>query len=763
MRILATALISFAAAVFVAAYFLSSAELIPITVVCLVICALSLLLRGNRRMRMMLITFGLAAGFLASFVNFTLYTKPAIELDGYRGELTLRALDFPEAREYGARVSVKIEDAEQPDLKCQLYIFSETYQNIEPGAVFSVSVKARYAGEMYDEPTDTFTSKGYHLMLSSTGEINEITSGGLSLRTLPKYLARAFLDKIDEIFPSDTRAFVRAILIGDRDELYADGGFVSALKISGIYHIVAVSGMHIAFLVNYLTLLLGKRRRVSLVLIPVIIIYMAMTGFTPSVTRAGIMQIMLLLAPIFNRESDGITSLSVAAFLILLQNPLAIKNIGFQLSFAATIGLTLTSEPLMRRFTVFMREHEPKSKLLKRTAYSLVSSATTSIGASVFSVPLIAVHFGYISIVSFVTNLLVVWAGSLAFALSFAAVLLGFVWTFGGGLIAGAASWFVRYLVFVVKLIASFPFAAIYTQNPYITMWLLFIYVEGIIFVKMKEKIRKLLLPGGIAVIMLCLILVLNGMGVFAAKTDGVITVTALNVGQGQSIVVSHGEYVTVVDCGGSVKSTAGDTAAEHLLAAGFLKIDLLVLTHFDSDHVNGVLQLFERIKVDAIAVPDPDISDSYYAEDIIEAARRKKIEIKYIMRDAKLEMGDMTVNLYAPLGSDSENERGLFVMYEYGTVEVLITGDAGTTIERQFAAKYLLPDIEVIIAGHHGSKYSSSSELLSATTPDYAIISVGYNSYGHPTEEAMERIIAAGAEIYRTDIHGTVTITLEG
>ena len=149
--------------------------------------------------------------------------------------------------------------------------------------------------------------------------------------------------------------------------------------------------------------------------------------------------------------------------------------------------------------------------------------------------------------------------------------------------------------------------------------------------------------------------------------------------------------------------------------------------------------------------------------EQLLRLAEENGIEVVYVRRTVECPLGGAVLSLYPPVGEGDLNEQGLTALCSAGDFDVLITGDMAGSTERKLVGQYDLPDIEVLMVGHHGSRYSSSQELLQAVRPETAIISVGDNSYGHPTQEAMDRLSQAGAEIYRTDRQGNILVTVHG
>ena len=231
-------------------------------------------------------------------------------------------------------------------------------------------------------------------------------------------------------------------------------------------------------------------------------------------------------------------------------------------------------------------------------------------------------------------------------------------------------------------------------------------------------------------------------------------------MGQGQSILVRTGRFLSLVDCGGDGYQNAGDVAADYLGDRGVERLDLLAVTHFHADHANGVERLLERVEVDTLALPDVE-PESPIRQKMESLAREQGTRLLYIRTDTTLTLGEgRTIRLFAPLGQGETNEEGLTFLASQGEFDVLIPGDMGADVEERLLAHAQLPQVEVLAAGHHGSKYSTSQALLDQLKPEYILISVGAdNRYGHPDGDTVERMLASGARLYRTDRSGTVTI----
>ena len=182
--------------------------------------------------------------------------------------------------------------------------------------------------------------------------------------------------------------------------------------------------------------------------------------------------------------------------------------------------------------------------------------------------------------------------------------------------------------------------------------------------------------------------------------------------------------------------------------------MEYLILTHYDDDHSAGVTELLQRIPVSTVLLPDLDPEDPHRRE-IEQAARAQHTEILHVTAHTKAALGSGELELIPPAGQDQN--AGLAVLVEMPAFTALITGDMDTQQEQDLLDTVALPDVNLLIAGHHGSKYSTSEALLRQTAPEIVAISVGKNSYGHPADETLRRITEYGAQIYRTDYQGTI------
>ena len=235
----------------------------------------------------------------------------------------------------------------------------------------------------------------------------------------------------------------------------------------------------------------------------------------------------------------------------------------------------------------------------------------------------------------------------------------------------------------------------------------------------------------------------------------------AVDVGQGQSVILRSGTETALVDCGsGNNWRDAGCDTADELLTMGCRRVDRVILTHFDDDHINGVEHLLARMGAETLTIPKAEGGAAL--DRLLELAERYGMDVETVTEETHLPFGNGELTIFPPLGVSGSNELGLTVLASAGEHDFLITGDMERATEEKLIETYELPELDVLMAGHHGSKNSTSKELLDAVTPGTVIISVGSNSYGHPAEDTLRRLARAGCDIYRTDRHGTVYLSFD-
>lgn len=547
-----------------------------------------------------------------------------------------------------------------------------------------------------------------------------------------------------QTLPQSAAGFSTALLIGDKTGI--DYETDTALKLSGIRHIIAVSGLHVTILFSAIYFLVGKKRLPALLIgLPVLFFFAAVAGFSPSILRACLMHSLMVAAMLFEKEYDGPTALAFAVLVMLFLNPWTVKSVGFQLSVSCMAGIFLFAAPIQ---TWFMQRHRLgrwKGKR-RKLAYWFSSGVAVSLGANILVTPLSAYYFGVVSLVSPITNLLTLWLITYLFYGLILLCLAATVWLPFAKLIGLVLAELIRIVLGIAKVLSSFALSAVYTQSGYMLWWLVLVYLLLAAFLLMKKKPVAVLACCGM--LGLCLALSLSWL---EPQWDEC-RVSVLDVGQGQCILLQSGGKAFLVDCGGDTPENAADAAASELLGQGIFRLDGLILTHYDADHAAGAAHLMSRVPTQALFLPT--CADGGGIADALQAMEQS------ILIDQKtvLSYDGATVTLIPSENADSDNESGLCILFQTENCDILITGDRSAAGERALLRQMELPQLDVLIVGHHGSKSATSWALLEQTAPKYAIISVGENnSFGHPAQETLQRLEEADCKIYRTDLHGKV------
>ncbi|MBQ6465916.1 MAG: DNA internalization-related competence protein ComEC/Rec2 [Oscillospiraceae bacterium] len=752
MRRLAWAAGAFSAAIIAANYLPAGGWLLPSAAV-LLLFGLALATLRRRWLRAAVISCIAAALGLGCFaLHAQTHTIPAKSIDKETRFFTATVMEYPVVHEGYIRVELRVRTDVTPPLRCIFYDRSGATADAEPGDRLSGEARFTAADTRYGRSYSAYHAQDIYLQANASEGVTLEKTSGFRLSAFAAKMNRALTDQVAQLFPEDVSGFFLALMLGEKGELYRDDAMYTALNRSGIMHIVAVSGMHVAFLVGLLQLLLGNNRRSALLGITLVWLFVAVTGGSPSAVRAAFMQTTLLLAPILRRENDPPTSLFTALAVLLLFNPRAAASVSLQLSFASVSGLLLFSRHL------FEALHPRRAQGLLRILLSyLAGNAAASFSALVFAIPLIAIYFNSIPLLSPLTNILVLWCVPICFGGAYLACGISFLLPWLGSALALLVSWPARYLLAAAGLIAKIPFASLYLSDRLMPYWLALTYILLLSALIGKRRRRgRWLVPALVSLLTLCIALL--AARVYYASGTGFIT--ALDVGQGQSLAVFSGDSTVVVDCG-NINSTenAGEITGDFLLGCGRRRVDVLLLTHLHTDHADGVLRLMELIPVRCILMP-PDVGeeDSLYGP-ICASADRHGTTLVYVSEDGVLEAGTIRMELYAPGEAGRADKRCLTTKISLGDYDMLVTGDIDAAAERELLSGHEIEDVELLIVGHHGSRYSSCRELLSSIGADTAIISVGYNSYGHPTEETLERLDTYGYTVYRTDLDGRIEI----
>lgn len=688
---------------------------------------------------------------------------------------------------------VEVENGEKSVSVKRIFVNTEKIPNAKIGNIIKVRGKLRQFEEAANK--GNFDSRKYYLSLGfygkiEAGTIEVINSEYSGIRQGLYELRMEIIERLEKLCSDNKGIFsiinnkngiIGAIILGDKTDL--DSDIKELYSVSGIAHILAISGLHISFIGMVIYRLLRRRFRFlfsAAVSIPVVLSFGIMSGFGISTIRAIIMFILKIIGEVLGRKYDAITAISLAGLVLLVQNPFVVCNSGFQMSFGAIIAIVLIL-PIVEEIL------NTDNKIIK------VLSANFTI--SLVMNPILAWNYYELPTFSFLLNIVVVPLMSVVIVSSIVGIFCSCIMFGFGKVVIFPGCGILELYTFLCNIINKSSVASIVVGQPKVTIIIVYYAIllvvlfglknirtkytraekerniikkeTGLVLEKKAKKERRIK-GQNVKLRLACIVgfLLLNCL-IYYIPNPG-FYITFINVGQGDGILI-HGDNGTkvMVDGGStSEKQVAKNCIVPYLKAEGIGTIDYSIITHTDKDHISGILEILEnnnsnRIRIKNLVMPDINMKDDTYNE-LIEKAKLKKINVLYIKKGDTLSLGKTKIKCIYPettTTASDKNDYCTVLSVKNKTSKILLTGDISKEIEEK-----IKDDIEenytVLKVAHHGSNYSSSEKFLKKVNPKYSIISVGKNnSYGHPGNETMERLRKQGGVIYRTDEKGGITI----
>lgn len=657
------------------------------------------------------------------------------------------ALDYStETLYYGSMVEIQWDD-------CNGYLYLDELVEIAPGD--TITAVCRVTPSVIDGELDDLWKKavGIDFTANQTGDWSVESATHVSPRFYPVVFAQKIRATLPEIANENTQSFLRALLLGESDDL--SELFYNQMCMVGTVHTVAISGMHFSMLMAMLMVILGRGRRGAVVILVLVWFYALAVGAKPSVVRSAIMFTFLLLAPILGRERDVTTSILGALLFILVQNPWAMFSVSLQYSFSTVTMICLFGDKIFAgiwehpKVRPLRKKHRWLGKLLRILGQPLCCTLAVIPASLVLG----AYYFELFSIVAPISNLLIQPAIAVIFCLALPVTTVGMASAALGTVLMTPLEWLVEYVMLVTKGLAQIPYAAMFVNNGYMVILACYILAVSLVALIGRAKYGRIL-PAIYALGILCLCCMLSSWEY--DRQD--FSMTMLDIGQGQCIYLESGGQNIGYDCGGSVDNP-GEELARYLQSIGRSSLDGLVISHYDSDHAGGVTYFLQRAKVGTLFLP-PYQGDNEMEAEILEMAAAVGVPVVHVTQDMTWDFGNGTLSLYAPMSQKSENDRSLALLFSMGDFDALMTGDMGVSAEKALVYQKQITDLEVFVAGHHGSKDSTGTGLLNTTLPEIVLVSAGKdNGYGHPSEATLARLADIDATVYRTDLQGNITI----
>ncbi len=566
-----------------------------------------------------------------------------------------------------------------------------------------------------------------------------------------------------ENLPRDQASLLGGILFGLRSGLSpeVEENFIAG----GAAHLLAVSGLHVG-LVAFLALKIMAFARVKEkyrypVSVLLLFLFLLLTGFKPAGIRAFIMYLLWAGAKALGREGDLPSLLAAAAFLTLILNPFYLFSPGFQLSYAGVFFIFL----LAGRFSARLLFFPP----------ALRTMAAVTLAAQVGVAPLTAYYFNQVSLVALFTNLALLPLLSIVMGGGLLAAVAACLWRPLGALILLGVSPFLSLFLAITAAFASLPFAQVRLKSFSLAALLLsYTLITAWVYAgELKNFLSQLkqALRGRGTVLIFCFLLVLTCC--FRVTQTKLLEVTFLDVGQGASLFIRTpaGKSI-VIDAGGASFEGARDPGESVLVP--FLnyrktkKLNALFITHPHADHYGGAFSLLDSFQPELLGVSVLTGEAGYLT--LLAETRQSGIRVLTLAAGDKVRLSkDIELQLLHPSSSleagseTAENNNSLVMRLVYGDISFLITGDIGGEAEAFLAKSGGDIKSTVLQVPHHGSAVSTSAAFLALADPQYAVISVGSNPFGHPSEEVLKRLKNRGIAVYRTDLHGAVTFKTDG
>jgi len=602
--------------------------------------------------------------------------------------------------------------------------------------------RAKEAGD-FDE-AGYLRRQGVHVVLRA-GRFRVVGRRG-GIGGLADRLRHAVTRSLATVPPGERRSVLAGVVLGE-DEGLGDK-LRERFRASGLYHLLAVSGQNVAYVMAGMILLawaLHLPRWIGqLGALAAVGGYVLAVGWQPSVVRAGVAGGLASLAWLASRPSDRWYFLLVGAAVLLGWNPYSLLDPGFQLSFAAVAAIFLLVPRIERR----LEGYPLPAKLAAIVSVSAACGLATA--------PILWLHFGAIPLYSVPANALAAPVVAPLLGLALAAAALHPVLPAAAAALVWTDAWLAAYLAFCARLVGGLPHAQATSVEA---LGLLLGAAAGVallVFAKTRRLRRSAVLVG------LALALVVAWR---SAPNDerppppSGLRLTVLDVGQGDAILLQVAQGAVLVDQGPPEAEVA-----DQLEELGVERLAALVLTHPQRDHVGGAAEVLERVSVETVL--DPGIpAPSADQESALSAARRHRVSVVTAYAGQRFRIGRLRLDVLwpdgpAPSGGDP-NDHAIVILASYGSVDALLTADA----EGNVTVPLRPPPVEILKVAHHGSADERLPQLLELLRPRVALVSVGSgNDYGHPAPSTTAALEAfPSLEVYRTDRNGRVTIETDG
>jgi len=553
-----------------------------------------------------------------------------------------------------------------------------------------------------------------------------------------------------------TTAYAKALLTGNRSGWEEPDRI--QLANSGILHLFAISGLHIGLvtlILNMLFLSFKPQLRYVLLLIS-LWLFVPIVSANPPVVRAAIMVSFFLIGKLINRKANPVFHMFIVYMLLLLLRPDSLFDAGFQLTFAGTFGSLFAGSKFNSMLHVgSFKKYSPSIRLLSKYGMRFLYALTISFFAFATTSPIVIYHFGRIpwmgpivSLLALPLIILILSSGWLMIFTSFSSVLTG--------IFASAMFGWIDVLQKMMKISTD-----VLPYNDWLSSLNVFpALISVIVLYLFSGRLKKVPISTSLIVLFIFLNLTVYPSLMIRNQT---IKFDMLDVGQGDGFLLNRGSRTVLIDGGRS------DTKVvlNQLRMRGLNRVDIYFLTHGDVDHTGAANKIIEKVDI-GILVVGPEIWRDLNGREILKMAEKKNIPIIVANMGMSFELGDlgkMTI-LHPKKHYDPDlmdNDLSQVILWEVENTSVLFPGDISSEIEAEITDDFNVYDIDILVAAHHGSRYSTSEKWLKYWNPEIGLISCGKNNtYGHPSDDVLNRLNSNNMRVYRTDMQGCISFEMK-
>lgn len=609
---------------------------------------------------------------------------------------------------------------------------------------------------------------------------------------LSNKISTKIISNTKKTLDNETSSILLGLILGDKTDI--DEETQENFRDASMSHILAVSGMHIAYVVLGINLifknLIGKKNT-NILSILILIFYMFITNFSPSITRAGIMGIIMIFSKLIYRKNDIYTSISISLLLILIYNPFLIQNLGLQLSYVGVIGIVIFNKSILKFFKnikvknkVYKYKIKPKIQKYLDKIEEIIS---VSISVQISILPIVLFNLNTFNSYFLISNLVLSFVIGPIVILGFSVIIINLINTSIIEFISPIIQIGIKILIFISN-VGKLPFSKIYVATPSlfsIFMYYLFLIVLFYIYniysskkpnktqIRVKNLIALIKIQlrqnrqkaKGLLVIIIFLSFVIN-------LIPQNLKINFIDVGQGDSsLIITPQNKTILIDGGGSSSSdfdVGENTLIPYILDRGFTKLDIVVISHFDQDHVGSILTLLQELKVGKVYISKQTEKSENY-EKFLKIVNTKNIKVYEVVAGNRIHIEkNLYIDILWPIKKQITtnilNNNAIVCNLHYKDFSILFTGDIEEIAEKEILQVYSqnknLLKADILKVAHHGSKTSSTSEFVNVVKPQIALVGVGKNNkFGHPNDGVLQRLNDLNCEIFRTDLNGEISI----